>query len=1253
MMDSESKQDWAGRDSVILVSNGPKQGQQALARWVEARLSSAQERSDVSERRDGGGRQALWGGQRVVVVVPSRPLAENLAGRLAARPRCRMGVSVVTLHGLAHQVVQAAGGAEGSSALLDLLVSRAVDALPELRRLLSRYQDVDQVLAQTVRDFLHAGVHEGLDLALDDLAEGLVGNGLTVELARQVVRAVSWVLDQVQSEGLVLGQQLLGRAAALLESAADSVHLDEEPFGGFLLEDAAYAVYGFADVTGLGLDFLSQVAKQRPMALFVDLPVDPAQREDGFDGQGWNWDDEIRTRPAWRFAWRLVTGLRGAMSVRSGGVEVFSTGPRGGYGDKSEGSDPRGLVVWKTQDPHGEMAAVAAQVRFLLDRGVVPQDIAIVFRDPAMSALELGSRLRSLGVPFSSPPGSGFGPRDPKLRPLARLARMLRLGPDSPIELWAQTVQERAGASLRKLVAGTRLVGLTTLAQAAEIGEPFWSRLPETLDLPLASARRRGRKSVEGAGEEGGRSDDDSWDDEFEDASSDDRDASRTVEKSTLRAFVEQAAVAGRWLSGAQGGPAGAGVVLDGHVPWDDWLEGLLSFVTRQLGWPAPTGGADGHVIDGRPASLLALMDADDPGKQHDLVAALAASLRGLVPESVPVLREEFFSLAARRIDAAGRLPLGGAGGGVQVMSVTQARGCSFGYLFLPGLDQGIFPRTVSEDPLLPDQIRRRIRQVLADLPIKSEGHDEELYLFCQLLAAADHVVISWHEAGLDGKVSLRSALLERLWSADEDVVVPSHLVLPGGPDEAPSDAPFYGHLSPASRAVALMDPQVPRTPRDLALGWALSMQQPGSGVASKALVEPLCLLLERGEGAKEVWSDLDRAEVARARARIFAESTGAGDFRTLGPFLGAVGPVDQWLGTDDEGGRHWWATSVERFARCPWRWFLDRILELEPPPDPLAVELDWDGRMLGDAVHQLMQDLVDRGGTASQKGRKRFLESVERAEPIRPVSPGRGELWPMALEAAEKVLARHGPSLADLARPMAEEMIRFVQVALDSDWAAGPPPVLGTELSDGWTLPDGTRISFRADRVDRIDGRLLMTDYKTGRAVLESKKPKETTIAKQARRAMFVQAVAYGSSRPEALGRYLYLSPNSGPVRRSLVMVGQDGSPVIADDLPGWLGHSLVVGPDMAERTQRSVSLCLWTWKEGWAPPTFIAKGSPCWSCDYQQVCSRVSLGARRRFQRWYEEGHGNEPAWLFVARVAQGRDVPQEDEDDSEAAS
>src|SRR5262249_25478242 len=137
----------------------------------------------------------------------------------------------------------------------------------------------------------------------------------------------------------------------------------------------------------------------------------------------------------------------------------------------------------------------------------------------------------------------------------------------------------------------------------------------------------------------------------------------------------------------------------------------------------------------------------------------------------------------------------------------------SFEALRVIGLERGAFPRRVSEDALLPDALRRALRDVLPDLPIKGEGHEEERFLFAQLVAAAPQVHLSCAQRDAAGRATPPSPLFER---APAVAVEETACALPS-PRDALLEAALHGAraefsaalpaaLSAARRAIGLAD---------------------------------------------------------------------------------------------------------------------------------------------------------------------------------------------------------------------------------------------------------------------------------------------------------------------------------------------------------------------------------------------------------------------------------------------------------------
>jgi hypothetical protein len=283
------------------------------------------------------------------------------------------------------------------------------------------------------------------------------------------------------------------------------------------------------------------------------------------------------------------------------------------------------------------------------------------------------------------------------------------------------------------------------------------------------------------------------------------------------------------------------------------------------------------------------------PGRSEvDPLREELSQLRREVGEQGPLASDELALLLRRKLAPRLAEPLGGAGAGVQVLDATQARGRSFDLLFLVGLVRDAFPRSVREEALLPDFVRQRLREILPDVPVKLEGHDEERYLFAQLVAASPHVVLSWPRASEDGRECARSSFVERLLRGRR----------PGDP---------------------LLAAAGPFTLQERGLRAALSGSRRGlRGVLPLALRE-----LTPGV------QSCPPEELARVRSSLIAEfESGIHPEPRLGAFFGFVGSPRL---ADDPRMRPLSVTTLEGLARCSWQTFLRRVLRVDPPLDAFS----------------------------------------------------------------------------------------------------------------------------------------------------------------------------------------------------------------------------------------------------------------------------------------------------------------------------
>ena len=362
---------------------------------------------------------------------------------------------------------------------------------------------------------------------------------------------------------------------------------------------------------------------------------------------------------------------------------------------RADAIEPASLALLRAPGAVAEVREVAQRIRALLDGGAAAESIGVVARrlDPYRAALE--AQFARLAIPFSAPAVAGSP--DARTRRLAAALRVLDEAELAPLDVWLNACAhpEAGDGDLR---VGLHVLGVARLADLArlDLDAAFAGR--DVLPLPV----RRGSADEEEA-----------QDDAPPQRRSARRVRSRVLHRDRLAAAHARA----------------------------------RALVARMAGWPerAPFAEHD---------ALLALLLERDLGwtrDGNDGLAPVLASLAALgddVPAEFALTRTEFALLAGRAFERVPGTGLGGAGAGVQVLPVMSARGRSFASLFVLGLQRDVFPRTPVEDPIVSDALRRALRVLLPELPVKVQGRAEERHLFAELLSAspAGDAVVAAHE---------------------------------------------------------------------------------------------------------------------------------------------------------------------------------------------------------------------------------------------------------------------------------------------------------------------------------------------------------------------------------------------------------------------------------------------------------------------------------------------------------------------------
>jgi len=755
-----------------------------------------------------------------------------------------------------------------------------------------------------------------------------------------------------------------------------------------------------------------------------------------------------------------------------------------------------------------EVRGVADRIHAALEAGAIPEEIAVVARQLAPYAVSLRTHFTRLGIPFSA--RGQLGPAGGRARRIHALFDLLAGRDAAPADRWLDTLPRLSPGVRADLRLGFRALGAARLGQVAGldpaeyVGEgPGSYALPARVGLAVDAQR--------GDGEVGARV------------------LRRRLSGRRLRAAVARAGRAHRRLLGW---PATA--------PLSRHLDELRDLAVGDLGWRA--------------------------GFERDALEAAVAGLAAQLPD-LPLSFDEFSMLVRTALRDAGAETLGGAGGGVRVLSVVEARGQTFDQLFVLGVNRDVFPRPVLEDPLLPDAVRRPLEAVLPEIPVKARGHEEERYLFAQLTAAARVVTLSWQVAGDDARTRAPSPFLERL--SGSEVALPVAEV-PGlqAPPERSADRPQ------TAWEAALAEGLYGAPARFRELLQLAAAERPDSGVAP--------------------------GDVAAGRVAVLAETANAPGSMELGPYFGFVGP--QRLASDVRANPVY-VTHVERLAGCPWQYFVERVLGIAPPPDALDALPEIGSRVVGEVVHGVLEAVVK---AALPEG-ARSLDAAPGAVPW-PAS----EVLETLLHQAADECVRSGvlgpPSLSrvivELARPLVNAARRY-------DWPDGANDrvCIGAELeaavevatADGSSRP----VRFRTDRADSCADGLRLIDYKAGRVQQQKK------LGGAIERGERLQAAAYaGATGGE--GRYLYLAAEAD---ESAVV-----SVTAADrELLGLFAETVGVALSALDAGSFFPRL----------PDAEDSNGArDCGRCEVREACLHGDAGARDRIWRWAKADAGKEGA-------------------------
>jgi ATP-dependent helicase/nuclease subunit B len=427
-------------------------------------------------------------------------------------------------------------------------------------------------------------------------------------------------------------------------------------------------------------------------------------------------------------------------------------------------------------------------------------------------------------------------------------------------------------------------------------------------------------------------------------------------------------------------------------------------------------------------ASLTELAEATiaEPGRIVELLEQLEP-----MADIGPVGLDEVLLALGPRLNTLRAAPEGVRYGKVWVGGIAEARGMTFRHVFVPGVNEGLFPRPPADDPLLPERAR---------------GDDAEL-LRIAAACASERLTLSY-----------------------------STLDLLTGRPRVPSFYAFEAH-----RAAGGPDLDVrqfedrARTRTEARIGW------PAPRSAADAIDDAefdLATLAPRAPGSGQYLKRLPGRAVPALRARWL---------RWHKAWKAADGLIVEEIGSDALKPyfltqRPWSPSALQQFARCPYRFALHGIFGLRPAERPVAIQrMDpaTRGRLYHEALFEILRQRIEitpeNSADVLAKLDQALALVIERAKAE--LAPAIPQIWQSEVEGLRADL--HGWVLE---RAATEPEWKPAY----AEWSFGlPDPVGRDERSsrEPVEIAGGFLLKGSIDLVERHRGGILrVVDHKTGR---------------------------------------------------------------------------------------------------------------------------------------------------------------------------
>ncbi|MCY3865561.1 MAG: PD-(D/E)XK nuclease family protein [Chloroflexi bacterium] len=389
--------------------------------------------------------------------------------------------------------------------------------------------------------------------------------------------------------------------------------------------------------------------------------------------------------------------------------------------------------------------------------------------------------------------------------------------------------------------------------------------------------------------------------------------------------------------------------------------------------------------------------------------------------------------------------------GQVLVTTAAEARGLPHGHVYVLGLSEGLFPAEVPEDPLYLDSERERLRAHDIPLAAQADRFDDQ-GLFYELISLPQESLTLSRPTFQAGKVWIES----HLWRAVRRV---------------------YPDLAPVTGKLGAVVPALESASGSEAL---LGVASQLNGIDPKQAESALRVKnwLRHHSSLAPQWRRIEtgrRVELGRLSNAPFDRYSGI----LTRPDL--LAEVARRLGRE----RVWSASQLNDYGLCGFRFFAKRLLKLDEFKEP---ELGMDAAQLGSLNHRILEEtyraIAERALGIEQENRQAALEIFAgAADDILDRAPDLFSFRATATWQEEKQVLRNR-LLALIKNDFSPEspLKKFGDRRYVYDLELKFNDVEIELPAEGRTL----RVAGYIDRIDNVDGKLIVIDYKSGTTAIE-----------------------------------------------------------------------------------------------------------------------------------------------------------------------